>query len=404
MPNATRRPTLDDLIASSHRIGERAASEVRTAEKNGQLSDELVQDINDAGLIQILQPERLGGLEIGFPELVEVGLVLGQYDMSAAWIANILAIHHWWGALTSPQLQEEIWGDNPHCLFADAFAPLGTGEAVDGGYVVSGQWPFASGILWSEWYAGGTIIPTGDGQPPRYLMCFVPKSDYTVLDDWDTVGMRGTGSCSVSVDKVFVPEHRALDLGAIMAGASMPGLEVNKGAIYQVPIVSGLAISLMPPVMGGALGALEVFKERMTTRTPTFTDQVQSQLATQQALLAESSVRLDFDRQMLRSYAEELMMVGNSILSEDGGDTDVDIEEFKIRVAGWRAQIGKDCRGVIAELFQNGGAGSIYMDAPLQRFWRDSHALSQHLVMNHDTIMRNYGLKLSGQEMLAALI
>jgi 3-hydroxy-9,10-secoandrosta-1,3,5(10)-triene-9,17-dione monooxygenase len=392
--------TLDDLISSCHSIGERAVREVRSAEKNGQLSDELVQDINDARLIQILQPKRLGGLELGFPELIEVGLVLGQYDMSAAWIANILAIHHWWGALCSPQLQDEIWGDNPHRLFADAFAPMGTGEAVDGGYVVSGQWPFASGILWSEWYSGGTMIHTGDDQPPRYIMCFVPKSDYTVLDDWDTVGMRGTGSCSVSVDKVFVPEHRVLDLGSIIAGASIPGLEVNKGAIYQVPVVSGLAISLMPPVMGGALGALEAFKERMANRTPTFTNQKQDELATQHALLAESKVRLDFAQKMLRSYADELMTVGNSLVS----DSDVDINEFIIRVAGWRAQIGKDCRAVISDLFQNGGAGSIYMDAPLQRYWRDSHALSQHLVMNHDTIMRNYGLVLSGQEMQAALV
>lgn len=397
---ASTSTTLEGLISSCHRIGERAVREVRTAEKNGHLSDELVQDINDAGLIQILQPRRLGGLELGFPELVEVGLVLGEYDMSVAWIANILAIHHWWGALCTPQLQDEIWGDNPHRLFADAFAPLGTGEAVDGGYVVSGQWPFASGILWSEWYAGGTMIHTGDDQPPRFIMCFMPKSDYKILDDWDTVGMRGTGSCGVSVDKVFVPEHRVLDLGAIMAGAAIPGVEINKAAIYQVPVVSGLAVSLMPPVMGGALGALEAFKERMATRTPTFAKEAQSQLATQHALLAESKVRLDFARHMLRSYAEELMVVGDSVMNNG----DVDIDEFVIRVAGWRAQIGKDCRAVISELFQNGGAGSIYMDSPLQRYWRDSHALSQHLVMNHDTIMRNYGLVLSGQEMLTSFV
>jgi 3-hydroxy-9,10-secoandrosta-1,3,5(10)-triene-9,17-dione monooxygenase len=394
------QPELSDLIEKSHIIGERAIREVRTAEKNGHLSDELAQDINDARLIQILQPARHGGLEMGFPELIEVGMVIGQYDMSAAWIANILAIHHWWGALTSPQLQEEIWGDNPHRLFADAFAPLGTGEKVEGGYLVTGQWPFASGILWSEWYAGGTLVHTSDGQPPQYLMCFVPKSDYTVLNDWDTVGMRGTGSCSVAVDKVFVPEYRAFDLGAIMAGAPLPGIEYNPGVIFQVPIVSGLAISLMPPVMGGALGALEVFKTRMANRTPTFTNQVQNQLATQHALLAESSVRLDFAQQMLRCNAEELMTVGTSVARGEVVDTD----QFRMRVAGWRAQIGKECRSVTAELFQNAGAGAIYMDSPLQRFWRDTHAVAQHVVMNHDTIMRSYGLALAGQEMQPALI
>lgn len=405
---STTNPTLEELVSSAHRIGERAVREVRNAEKNGHLSDELVQDINDARLIQILQPKRLGGLEMGFPDLVEVGLVLGQYDVSTAWIANILGIHHWWGALASPQLQEELWGDNPHRLFADAFAPMGVGEAVEGGYVVSGQWPFASGILWSEWYAGGTLVHSDDGQPPRFLMCFVPKAEYTVKKDWDTVGMRGTGSCSVKVDKVFVPEHRAFDLGAVLAGGPLPGHECNTGAIYQVPITSGLAISLIPPVMGGALGALTAFKTRMRERTPTFTDQQQSELATQHALLAESSVRLDFAEHMLRSYADELMSVGAAMAKGSiggvGVDADIDVEEFRVRVAGWRAQLSKDCRAVISELFQNAGASAIYMDAPLQRFWRDTHAVAQHVIMNHDTIMRNYGRQLSGQKMFPALI
>ncbi len=400
MPDSTTpAPTLDDLLLSAHRIGERAAREAQIAEKNGQLSDELVQDINDARLIQILQPARLGGLELGFPALVEVGFVLGQYDVSTAWIANILGIHHWWGALTSPQLQDELWADNPHRLFADAFAPMGKGEAVDGGYLVSGQWPFASGILWSEWYAGGTLVPTPDG-PPRFLMCFVPKQEYTVIRDWDTVGMRGTGSCSVAVDRVFVPEHRAFDLGAVMAGGAVPGHLCNRGPIYQVPMVSGLAISLMPPVMGGALGALEAFKARMRTRTPTFTSQQHQHLATQHLLLAESKVRLDFAQKMLRSYAEELTTIGIAIAQGE----DVDAEEFRMRVAGWRAQAGKECREVVAALFQNAGASAIYMHSPLQRFWRDTHAVAQHVIMNHDTIMRNYGLDLSGQKMFDALM
>ncbi|MBQ0797779.1 MAG: hypothetical protein KBT63_00745 [Porticoccaceae bacterium] len=399
--SSATNPTLEELVSSAHRIGERAVREVRSAEKNGHLSDELVQDINDARLIQILQPKRLGGLEMGFPDLVEVGLVLGQYDVSTAWIANILGIHHWWGALASPQLQEELWGDNPHRLFADAFAPMGVGEAVEGGYVVSGQWPFASGILWSEWYAGGTLVHSKDGQPPRLLMCFVPKSEYTVKRDWDTVGMRGTGSCSVAVDKVFVPEYRTLDFGAILAGGgAMPGHECNTGAIYKVPVVAGLAVSLIPPVVGGALGALTAFKQRMSERTPTFTDQQQDQLSTQHSLLAESKVRVDFAEHMLRTYAQELMTVGTTI--NQGGS--LDVEEFSVRVAGWRAQIAKECRGVISDLFQNAGAGAIYMDSPVQRFWRDTHAISQHAVMNHDTIMRNYGRQLSGQEMFAGLI
>ena len=401
VPQDSELPGLDDLINSTHQIGERAVREVRTAEKNGQLSDELVQDISDARLIQILQPKRLGGLEMGFPDLVKVGISLGQYDVSAAWIANILGIHHWWGALTTPQFQEELWGDNPHTLFADAFAPMGVGEAVEGGYVVSGVWPFASGIPWSDWYAGGTLVHSDDGQPPRLLMCFVPKDEYTVKKDWDTVGMRGTGSCSVEVDKVFVPEYRTLDFGAIMAGGGeMPGHECNTGAIYKVPVVAGLAVSLIPPVVGGARGSLESFKQRMKERTPTFTDQQQDQLSTQHVLLAESKVRVDFAENMLLNYAEELMTLGSAI--EQGESPD--LTEFSIRVAGWRAQLAKECRGVTSDLFQNAGAGAIYMDSPMQRFWRDTHAISQHAVMNHDTIMRNYGRELSGQEMFAGLV
>ena len=92
------------MLAKAHSIGEAAASQADQAEKDCRLSDEIVEDINKARLIQVLQPKRFGGLEIGFPAMVRISQALAQHDMAASWIYSLFAIHHWWGSLIKPQM------------------------------------------------------------------------------------------------------------------------------------------------------------------------------------------------------------------------------------------------------------------------------------------------------------
>ena len=125
MRSKQQEPKLGELLAITHSIGERAASQADQAEKDCKLADEIVEDINKARLIQVLQPKRFGGLEMGFPAMVRISQALAQHDMAASWIYSLFAIHHWWGALAKPEMQDEMWQEDPHQLFSDAFAPAG---------------------------------------------------------------------------------------------------------------------------------------------------------------------------------------------------------------------------------------------------------------------------------------
>src|SRR4030081_2745974 len=98
---------------------------------------------------------------------------------------------------SSRSLQEELWGKNPDCVFVDSFAPTGRAEPVDGGFRLSGRWGFLSGLPWAEWSAVGAFAPWEPGGQPEYLMFFLPKRDYQVIDDWYTVGLRGSASASI---------------------------------------------------------------------------------------------------------------------------------------------------------------------------------------------------------------
>jgi 3-hydroxy-9,10-secoandrosta-1,3,5(10)-triene-9,17-dione monooxygenase len=111
----------------------------------------------------------------------------------------------------------------------------GRARRVDGGLAPSGQWGFSSGVDHSEWNMLACIVRDGD-TPPDWCMCMVPSSDYEIIDDWQTLGMRATGSRSVRCEEVFVPEHRAVSFHTARPGHSFPGHEVNPNPIYRVPL------------------------------------------------------------------------------------------------------------------------------------------------------------------------
>lgn len=387
---ARTQPGLDQLLAAAHRVGERAAREAAQADRDCALSDGLIADMLDGGLISLLQPRHWGGLEVSFRDYVRVCEVVGRYDVAASWIQMILAIHHWWAALASPELQHELWADNPHRLFADVFAPVGQIEPVDGGVLLSGRWSFASGVLWSDYVALGAIGPAQRGADPEYLMCFVPKADYRVLRDWDTVGLRGTGSCSVEVARALVPAHRIVPLARIVESGQAPGHALHAGHIYHLPFAAALAIALVPTNVGALRGAVGEFQDRMKKRTALFTTQRMDETGNAQMLVADADLSADACEALMYRYADELMALPADL---DGAAA----LKFRLRAFGWRAWIGRQARDHISGLFTHAGASAIYAGNSLQKRWRDIHAMAQHVVINHEVGVTAWGRQLAGQ-------
>ena len=141
-------------------------------------------------------------------------------------------------ALYDERVQEEIWSKNPDALIASGIAyPQGSGRRVERGVVVSGYWNFSSDVDASDWNMLAVMVRDGD-RVVDHRMCLVPKSDYEIIDDWNTLGMCSTGSKSLRAKDVFVPEHRALSMYLARGRSQFPGARVDANPLYQVPLAA----------------------------------------------------------------------------------------------------------------------------------------------------------------------
>ena len=191
--------------------------------------------LHETGLFRFHQPKRFGGMELPFVAVVDIVAELARGCPSTAWNVGNLGCHHWILGYYEPETQHELWDANPDVLIASSIAlAAGRGKKARDGFVVSGRWPFSSGVDNSDWNMLAVTIYDEDGKTPvDWRLCLVPKSDYKVIDTWYAMGMVGTGSKDIEVKEVFVPERRALALTLCRGGAEHPGAAAEHGTVVQ---------------------------------------------------------------------------------------------------------------------------------------------------------------------------
>jgi 3-hydroxy-9,10-secoandrosta-1,3,5(10)-triene-9,17-dione monooxygenase len=196
--------------------------------------------LHETGLFRFHQPRRFGGMELPFIAVVDIVAELARGCPSTAWNVGNLGCHHWILAYYEPETQHEVWDENADALIASSIAlAAGRGRKVDGGFVVSGKWPFSSGVDNCQWNMLAVTVYGDDGKAPvDWRLCLVPKDDYEIIDTWYAMGMIGTGSKDIEVKEVFVPERRALALARCRGGLEHPGAALNDGPLFRVPIVA----------------------------------------------------------------------------------------------------------------------------------------------------------------------
>jgi 3-hydroxy-9,10-secoandrosta-1,3,5(10)-triene-9,17-dione monooxygenase len=176
------------------------------------LPPETERDLHDSGLFRIVQPKRVGGSEFDYVALVDCADALGQADASVAWNFANLASHHWMLGMFDQRAQDLVWNQDANALIASSFIfPAGRARKVDGGYVLSGSWPFSSGVDASEWNMLASVVSSDDeADGIEYRIFLLNKSDYKITDTWNASGLRGTGSNDVEVSDAFVAEPMTL--------------------------------------------------------------------------------------------------------------------------------------------------------------------------------------------------
>ncbi len=335
--------------------------------------------LHETGLFRYHQPKRFGGMELPFVAVVDIVAELARGCPSTAWNVGNLGCHHWILAYYEPETQHEVWDANPDVLIASSIAlAAGRGKIAPGGFVVSGKWPFSSGVDNSDWNMLAVTIYE-ENSPVDWRLCLVPKTGYKIIDTWYAMGMVGTGSKDIEVSEVFVPERRALALPLCRGGLEHPGAALNKGDLFKVPIVASAGHPLSASILGAAEGAFEHVQNSFKTRVGTYTGAQVSGFQAVQIKLARARCLIDSARYLMRQ---------SGLIFQ--GRFDLSIEE-KLRLRAQNSFAVGQCREAVETLWSCYGANAIYTRDPLQRFLRDVQAGGQHFSFSFDIAGAAFG-------------
>lgn len=382
--------TTEQLLERAREMVEVVAQRAEEAEGMRRLHDETVKELCDAGFVGVLAPAATGGLEMDYATLVGVGRILGRGCASTGWLVVFYGLHNWIAALLPEEGQRELLADRGYMLSPGTFSPGGVGDVVDGGYRVSGRWPWGTGVMHSDWVMVSALV-TRDGRPAPRMMV-LPIADARVEDVWHTSGMRATGSNDIVVEGAFVPEHRTLGFRGMVEG-STPGGAVHANPLYRWPMVPMLGLGAAAAAVGAAEGALDWYIERSMTRVATYSGERKAELAPTHLRAARLSadvlaLGLVYDRAVA-----ELAGVGAA------GPPYPMAARARLRyLAGYCVQKAKQ---IVDEVDGVSGASAQFERSPIQRSMRDLHTLSTHVVFDSDEAGGLYGRALLGVDLPA---
>jgi 3-hydroxy-9,10-secoandrosta-1,3,5(10)-triene-9,17-dione monooxygenase len=224
----------------------RQRSKQAAAERH--LPQETIDDFCRLELTRCLQPAMFGGFASDYRVFSKMLRTLAQGCGSSAWIAAVHGEHNWVVGNFPEEAQRDVWGDNPNAVASASVAPNGSAEAVAGGHRLSGRWGFASGCDHAQWILLGSMTK-GSGAPES-RMFLLPMSQVEVIDDWDVMGLCGTGSKSIIAKDVVVPAHRSVSSRELKTGTA-PGATVHAGnPLYRTPRNLVALFSLSSPIVG----------------------------------------------------------------------------------------------------------------------------------------------------------
>ena len=346
----------------------------RRTEELRRLPDETFADFQEQGLLRALQPKRYGGYELDpgvfYRAVTEVAAVCG----SSGWIFGVLGAHNWHLGILSPQVQEDVWGKDDSAQLCTSIAPTGTVERVAGGFRLSGRWSFSSGCDFCQWVVlGGVAPPLEPDAPPDARVFLVPRADYRIEDNWHVTGLCGTGSKDIVVDEALVPEYRT---HSFMDAFHLrhPGTAVNDAPLYRLPFAIVFRYGITAPVIGAALGAFNAFREQSRRRINLNTRASVAEDPFIQHRLAESAAEIGAARDRMLAIFGEMMDCARA-----GRDIPL---EARARYR-WDAGKAIDWSVKAADrVFEASGGHGLFLDNPIQRAWRDVHAMRAHASNN----------------------
>jgi len=385
---AVKIPSRTELVQRVADIVPLLRANARWSEQNRRLADETVDAMIGAGVLRMLVPVQYGGYESDMQSIVEVGIQLGRGDGSPAFCATAWWAQCWVVAHFPDSVQDEIF-TSPDVRICGTLVPNGKGEITKDGVVVSGEWGFNSGAWHSDWKVLNTLAPNPAGELEP-IAAIVPMSDLEIVDDWDTAGLRGTGSITLVARDVFIPRERFQWISEV--ARQEYGSERNADSpCYRGPIIGVLSNINTGKQVGLAQAAREAFLERIHNRAIQHTGyQTQAEWPVTHLQVAEADLKIDEAEYHARRLAALVDHKGFS------NEPYTMRERAYCRVAVGR--VSQLCHEAVNIYNMASGAGGIYSSMPIQRIQRDIQAISLHAVNMPVKNYELYGRVLCGLE------
>lgn len=380
--------TPDELVARAVELREPLRERQVECEAIGRLPDATVRDFIDAGFWRAVQPRRFGGYEFDLTTFHRIATELSRGCPSSGWVYALTAAHNILVGMFEEQAQVELFGDGDfRCPLAAMAAPV---EKVDGGYHVSNWWDYASGCDAATHFIGTAAILSDAGELLDTRWFAVRRDQFEIVDNWDTLGMRGTGSRRVVIKDVFVPDHHTVPcFNPMRPIVVMPGRHVHPNPLYRGggPILPLLVSEVAALAVGIAQAAVDEHVEILSGRhqwgpmSPLRRD-----LHVFQRLLGEVTAYVDTAEATLAEIARRWTRLAERSAQ---GVPASDEEERRLLLV--EQQTIETCCRAVDLVFRTSGSSASNKGQRVERYFRDLNMVRTHITLQYERTFENVG-------------
>ena len=361
------------MIAQS--LLEAVAARAADTESQRRLPADLAAELAQASLFRMLVPQSLGGAEVDVATLFTSLEQLGRADAATGWCVMIGGTTALISAWLPMEHAREIWFD-PNVITGGVFAPMGRAAVEGGDYLVSGRWAWGSGSANCSWLLGGAVIMDGGEMlrlpsgAPDHRMMVMRRAEVELIDTWDALGMRGTGSGDLAAKDVRVPQSRSVSF--------ITDTPREAGPLYRFAPFGLLALGIAAVASGNALGALDDLKALAVAKKGQGSSRSLVERGVVQADYAAAHADLDAARALVHA---EIAAAWDRVVAGDALELSA---RARLRLAATR--LTQVSARVAAKMHELAGGTSVYASHPLNRRFRDAHVATQHVMVAPPTL------------------
>lgn len=385
MTLVVEKSVVEELLEGAKKVGELAEEEMMQAEENCSVSDKVVNLMKETKITRIMLPKKYGEPQVDLRTLAKIVQTVSYHNVSAGWLTYLYPLHNILPSYLPEEGMDEIV--NQGGCIADVFATVGKAERDGDGFRITGTWDYCSGVLHSDWIGLGVFAQFPDSDKPEVCLPMLKASEVEIVKNWDTFGLRGTGSNRVIADNVYVPMERVVRLEKADSLFVPPQENYDKDyPFYHKPFYPAFYFGFAYMALGGTERLIEEFKIATQKRTRLMDNNInESHSPRSQRVLAEITTEFKAAQGLMDKYMDLLENYGvNNCVTPRA-------EFFALRT-----KTTKICAEIAVRVLMTLGGAALYKGSIIEVLIRDILSVATHKTSLYEDAVAAYGKELFG--------